>query len=463
MTRRCFTMFAPAALALGAGIDRKSRAPLSNRAVAAALPVPLKARLANGVTMLLIEDAHAPLASMQWLVQGAGALAEPDESPGAAAAAAALLMESLSAPLEALGAQATINVSSESPDVQISASGLSCAFDQWMKTLAYGILAPAFSPAAVAQYKTRKQSSLQLQRASTQQAALEAFSRAVYGSFGAARVAPRPESLAALNPAAPAQWHQRAYVPQNTLLAVSAGMPPAMLLSKLKAVLENWRPETAPTRVSSSAELVPYTKRRILLVPRNGALQASFMLGNIGIARRDPDYCAVALLSHLLGGSGVSRLFLKLREEKGYAYDVYSQFQAADYRGAWRIAFDARNEVGGEVLAAVLSELRNVVETPPPVHEMSLAKQAMAARFALSLEQEGRSLQYLLSAQRYGLGEDYWRRYLLDLQNITGEDIQRVAIKYFNPDQVQIVAAGDLQALRPALQKFGEVEVIEQD
>ena len=65
-------------------------------------------------------------------------------------------------------------------------------------------------------------------------------------------------------------------------------------------------------------------------------------MGNLAIERTNPDYPALVVLNEVLGAGSASRLFLNLREEKGYTYGVYSNVIARKYAGPWTAGGDLR-------------------------------------------------------------------------------------------------------------------------
>lgn len=66
----------------------------------------------------------------------------------------------------------------------------------------------------------------------------------------------------------------------------------------------------------------------------------------------------------------------------------------------------------------------------------------------------------LIQLQVYGLPADYWDSYPQRIAEVSAADVQRVAQKYLNPSEVQIVAVGDAAKVRAALEKYGAVEVL---
>jgi zinc protease len=59
----------------------------------------------------------------------------------------------------------------------------------------------------------------------------------------------------------------------------------------------------------------------------------------------------------------------------------------------------------------------------------------------------------------YGFPPDYWDTYPAKIMAVTAEDLQRVARQYLDPDTMQLVAVGDADKIKPALEKYGRVEV----
>ena len=92
-------------------------------------------------------------------------------------------------------------------------------------------------------------------------------------------------------------------------------------------------------------------------------------------------------------------------------------------------------------------------------NELEEAKRAIVASFALSLESPSELLGYAIVRKIYGFPPDYWDTYPAKVMAITADDVQRAARKYINPDNLQIVAVGDVSKIKSAMEKYGPVEV----
>jgi predicted Zn-dependent peptidase len=159
------------------------------------------------------------------------------------------------------------------------------------------------------------------------------------------------------------------------------------------------------------------------------------------------------------GAGASSRLFLNLRENKGYTYGVYSAFTALKYPGPWQAGGQMRTEVTGDSMTEFMNELRRIREEKVPAAELLEKKQSIVANFALSLEQPTTQLNFAITRKIYGFPADYWDTYPAKIMAITADDVQRVARKYIPIDALQVVAVGDAAKIKPMLEKFGAVEV----
>jgi predicted Zn-dependent peptidase len=361
--------------------------------------------------------------------------------------------------IDRLGAALSAGSSFGSPDTVLSASGLSDNFDEWFAVVVDVLLHPSFPADELEKLKQRQRAQLREQRSSPGFLTSERFNRAVYGEHPAARVSPTLESIDKLNREALSQWHLARYAPGNAILGIAGDVRAKELIAKLETHLAGWK--NSDVKQAWPRNPVPAKARRVLLVNRPNSVQTTLALGNIAIDRRSPDYMAMVVMNHVIGGGASSRLFLNLREEKGYTYGVYSDFSALRYPGPWRAGGSMRTEVTEAALTEFFNELRRIREEKVTDEELEASKRAIVASFALSLEQPARMLGFAITSKQYRLPADYWDSYPARLMALTADDVQRVARKYLNPDALQLVAVGDAGKIKPALEKYGNVEVFD--
>lgn len=448
-------------------VERLNRAPVSKDVLKVNLPRPVETVLPNGINLMILEDHRFPLITVQFDINGAGPMYEPAGQPGLAAATARLLSEGtksrtskqIAEQIDSLGASLSASAPFGSGSAAVNASGLSDTFEQWFALTADVLLHPNFPADEVAQYQSRAKSALLQQRSQPGFLANQTMSHALYGTYPAAVVSATPESIDALTPTALAAWHDEHYAPQNTILAISGDVHAETLIPKLRVWLAEWK--RSKLSVKFPAGPAPANKEKIFLIDRPGSVQTTLLMGNLAIDRTSPDYPALVVMNEILGAGAASRLFLNLREEKGYTYGVYSNVIARKYAGPWTAGGDLRTEVTGGAMTEFLRELNRIRDEKVPEDELDAARRSVVARFALSLESPQQLIGYAITRKAYNFPADYWDKYPAQIVGITAEDVQRVARKYVNPATMQVVAVGDAGKIKSVLEKYGPVENVD--
>ncbi len=445
-----------------AGAVIKNRAPVNDEVLQVEFPRPAETTLSNGMQVLVLEDHFLPKVLFQILIPH-GSLDDPEDMPGMASFTADLLSEGagdyssvdIANRLDSMGASFSAEAAFGSEITQIRISGLAEHTRGIVALFATLVLDPTFPREEVNKYKTRETAALQQLRTRPRFLAKERLMRALYDGHPAAVTAPTAESLAAIRTETLKQFHDTYYLPNGAILAVTGDVNFDEIVSMLEETFGGWQPGEAPAH--PSPEIVPNASVAIDLVDRPNSVQTTLKLGNVGIMRTDPDYVAINVLNQVLGANASSRLFLKLREEKGYTYGAYSHFNAVSFPGPWYAGADVRTEVTGDALTEFLSELQKMIDTPVPEDELQNAKRAIIARFALSLERPEVLAARAVELKYYGLPQDYWDNYPAAVAAVTAEDIQRLAAKYLDTSKLRIVAVGDGATILDVLKTFGPV------
>jgi zinc protease len=450
-------------------VERKNKAPISKEVLQVKIPKPIEATLPNGVTVLILEDHRFPLINVQFSVEGAGPLFEPTAWPGVASLTAQMMREGtktrpskqLAEEIDALGATVFSSAGFGLPNASVGGSGLSENFDKWFPLTVDVLLHPSFSAEEFANVKQRQKTALIQNRTNPGFLATERFNRAVFGNYPAAVISTDTATLDKLTVEDLAKWHDEHYAPQNTILAISGDVNAATLIPKLKQWLAEWQKTGYSPKVPANP--APVQTKNIFLVDRPNSVQTTLYLGNIGFDRKSPDYVAYSVLNGVFGGSAAARLFMNLRENKGYTYGVYSYFTATRYAGPWRASGEFRTDVTGGAMTELLNEINRIRDEKVPTTELEEAKRAIVASFALSLENPQQMLNYAVQRKIYGFPDDYWDKYPAQVMAVTSDDVQRVAKKYIDPNTMQVVAVGDASKIKPMLEKFGTVEMYATD
>jgi zinc protease len=448
-------------------VERLNRAPVSKDILKVKLPRPIETVLPNGINLMILEDHRFPLVTVQFDINGAGPMYEPAGQPGLAGATARLLTDGtktrtskqIAEQIDSMGASLSASAGFGSGSAVVAASGLSDTFEQWFALTADVLLHPSFPADELAQYQSRAKSALLQQRSQPGFLANQTMSHALYGTYPAAVVSATPESLDALTPAMLADWHAKHYAPQNTMLAISGDVHAETLVPKLRQWLAEW--QRSKVSVDFPKGPPPASKEKIFLIDRPGSVQTTLLMGNLAIDRTNPDYPALVVLNEVLGAGSASRLFLNLREEKGYTYGVYSNLIARKYAGPWTAGGDLRTEVTDGAMTEFMRELNRIRDEKVPEEELDAARRSVVAHFALSLESPQQVIAYAITRKTYGFPAGYWDKYPAQIAAITADEVQRVARKYIDPATMQVVAVGDAGKIKSILEKYGPVDLMD--
>ena len=448
-------------------VERKNRAPVSKEILRVTLPRPVEAKLPNGLTVLILEDHRFPIVTVDFTIDGAGALWEPAEQHGLAGVTAQMLREGtptrnskqINEDIDRLGASFFASAPFGDGAASVGASGLSDNFDQWFPMATDLLLNANFPDSELAKLKQRLKVQLVQQRQQPSFLATERFNDAVYGTHPAATVAGTPESIDALTSEKLNAWHKARYSPQNTLLGIAGDVNAKETIAKLTEWFAKWPksefkvPATPPTSEVKSPN--------VYVVDRPGSVQTTLAMGNIAIDRTSPDYPAMVVMDQILGAGAAARLFLNLREAKGYTYGVYSSFNARKYAGPFRAGGDLRTEVTEGAMNEFWIEFNRMRDEKVPSAELDDARRAVVAGFALSLEHPDQLLDFAVEQKLYNLPVDYWDKYPAQISAVSADDVQTVSKKYIDPANMQVVGVGDAQKIAPVLQKYGPVKVFD--
>jgi len=443
----------------------KGKAPVNKEVLKVKLPRAQEATLKNGLRVILLESHKVPTFNMQLVVLSGGLSDKPDYR-GLATFTAALLREGTSKrsskdiaeQVDALGATLTANSGLSSMTSVVNTGGLVENLDQTLDLFADVARNPTFPQPEVDKYKTRTLAQLQFQRSIPQFLAAEQFQRAIYGAdHPASLVAPPAESLKKLTSKDLAEFHATYYRPNNAIIAIVGDVTMKEILPKLEKAFGDWEKGTVPATTIPAAPA--QTDSRIYLIDRPGSVQTVIQLGTLGIERTSPDYFAVLLADRVLGGGPSGRLFMNLREDKGYTYGAYSNFGGTKFRGTWISSSEVRTDVTEGAMKEFMYELKRLRDEPVSTEELENAKRAIIGSFALSLEQPNTLLQNIITQKLYNLPADYWDTYPQKVSAITVADVQNAAKKYIDLGHLQVVAVGDATKAREILAKYGKVEV----
>jgi hypothetical protein len=171
----------------------------------------------------------------------------------------------------------------------------------------------------------------------------------------------------------------------------------------------------------------------------------------------DPDYISSRVLNQILGGGSSSRLFMNLREKKGYTYGAYSSIGADKLIAQFSANASVRTEVTDSAVYEFMNEIVNLVDKGVTEEELVKAKSNLAGSFGRSLESPSTIANFALNTERYNLPKDYYATYLQKMNALTVEDINATAKRLMDPTKMYVTVVGNGAEIKDKLAQFGDV------
>jgi zinc protease len=151
-------------------------------------------------------------------------------------------------------------------------------------------------------------------------------------------------------------------------------------------------------------------------------------------------------MNYILGGGGfASRLVEEIRNKRGLAYSVASIFDAGKYPGSFEIVLQTKNASAREAISLALKQMERIRKEPVSEKELEGAKKYLIGSFPLRLDTQGKLASFITQVEYYDLGLEYPKKYPFLIQDITKEEVLRVAQKYLYPENCIVVVVANLK------------------
>jgi predicted Zn-dependent peptidase len=288
-----------------------------------------------------------------------------------------------------------------------------------------------------------------------------AFMQTLYGRhpYGHLAIGTEP-ALKTITPNDVMSFHAAAYVAERATLVAVGDIDAAELLQVVHDAFGGWtrEPGEGPTLEFNGALAEPpsLSERRLAIVDRPQAAQSELRVGHVGLPRSTPDYVPLLLLNMALGGQFVSRINLKLREEKGYTYGARTSFDFRRGRGPFLLQTSVQTAVTADAIRDVFAELEGIRTDRPVTHsELELAKSALTLGYARNFETSEQLARALAQLVLHDLPDDYYDRFPQQVRLVDAATVARVASTYLQPDRMLTLVVGDRGALEPTLGAIG--------
>lgn len=251
-------------------------------------------------------------------------------------------------------------------------------------------------------------------------------------------------------------YYQTYFKPNIAYLAIVGDMDKAEAEVVVKKYFANWKTGKVPTFTYPVPQR--QAKNTVALVDRSTSVQTVIDIAQpLEMKIGDTDYISSRVLNQILGGGSSSRLFMNLREDKGYTYGAYSSIGADKLIASFSANASVRTEVTDSAVYEFMNEIVNLVEKGVTEEELVKAKSSLAGSFGRSLESPATIANFALNTVRYNLPKDYYATYLQKMNALTVEDINATAKRLIDPTKLYVTVVGNGAEIKEKLAQFGEV------
>ena len=341
--------------------------------------------------------------------------------------------------IERLGA--SISASSGDDNTVIGASALSLYTSDILRLMTEIVLKPTFPESELDLYRRNSIENLKFQRSQASFLANEQTARILYGEHPYGTISPTQADVEKLSREALIARHQATFIPNNAIFFVVGDVEREEIINEIKEKFGDWQRGEIETQEFPA--LATRTEKTLTIVDRQGSAQSNIVLSSLAIERKNPDYFPFVLMNQILGAGASSRIFMNLREEKGYTYGAYSRVDTKRLAGDFEATAEVRTAVTGESLKEFFLELNRIRNEQVSNQELQDAKNFLAGVFPIRAETQEGLTGLIVSQKLSDLPDDYLQTYRDKVNAVSIEEVERVAKKYISPDKMAIVIVGD--------------------
>ena len=424
--------------------------------------------LDNGLQVVVVMHHEQPAVNLR-LVIGAGAASDPEEKHGVAAFTGQLLGQGtrsrdateIAETIDSVGGILNVGAGTDLSFVNVLV--MTDSFDFGVDLIGDIARNPSFAQAEIERQRQQVLSGIQVSYDDPGYLAGVVFERLVYGShpYGMPPDG-TSESVRQISQQDLRAFHDAHYAPNNALLAIVGDIEAAAAFAAAERVFGDWAAKTLPVLRKVD---IPAPAPRVVVIDKPGSLQTAIRVGHAALPRTSPDYLAFDVAIKILGGEGGNRLGSVLRTERSLTYSASADVASRRFGGDFMGKTETRSATTAEALKLMVDEISRLRRDRVNQRELENAQAYLAGSFPLAIETPNAIASQVLESLLYGLDLDDLPTFPARINDVTVNDIQRVARTYLHPDRLSIVLVGEAAAFLEDLPAVGfdDAEVLSVD
>lgn len=444
-------------------IDR-SRLPDVGPDPAFRFPTIARQELPSGLKLRTIEHASVPVVTFVLQIAG-GSGADPQTLAGLAAMTADMVDEGTGArsaidvsdALARIGAEYDVDVGADATTFTLTT--LARFAERGARLLADIVTRPTLHQADFDRVRQLRLDRLKQLKDLPSAVAERSFLKLLYADHPYGHLAIGSEaSLRQMRLEDVMEFHRAAFRPGRATLVVAGALSHAEAVAVTEQAFGDWTAGDASSAVRVAADIEPaYGRERVLaIVPRDGAAQSELRIGHLAAKRNTPDYPALLVMNAVLGGQFVSRVMLKLREEKGFTYGARTGFDWRRGLAPFALQTSVQTKSTAEAIRDSLDEIAALRDTrPPTAEELALARASLTRGYPRNFETAQQVARSAAQLDLYGLPASYFEEFTPKVNAVTADLVTAAARTYLDPSRLVTLIVGDHAAIGPSLESLG--------
>lgn len=315
---------------------------------------------------------------------------------------------------------------------------------KWLETaldsLAQVLTRPNFAAQDFERERKRVLVSIESEKQDPGEIASRAFYQAVFGDHPYGHVTKGTEAgVKALQRDDLLKFYKTYYVAKNAVIAITGQID----RKQAEALANRLVDKLASGQKAPPLPPVPELKKARTIRIEHPSTQTHVLIGQPGMYRGDPDYFALYVGNHALGGSGlVSRLSEEVREKRGLSYSVYSYFLPMGRKGPFIMGMQTRNDQLDEGLKVMRQTLQEYLQKGMTAEELADSRKNITGGFPLRIDSNSKILEYIAMIGFYGLPLTYLDDFNRNIEAPSLERIQQAMRTRLHPDRMVTVIVG---------------------
>ncbi|HEY1192736.1 pitrilysin family protein [Flavobacterium sp.] len=243
------------------------------------------------------------------------------------------------------------------------------------------------------------------------------------------------------------------FVPENAYLVVIGDVKFKDVKKAVEKLFSGWKKQAAPKNIYPDP--INPSKLQIDFVDVPNAVQSEISLVNtVNLKMSDPDFFPAVIANQILGGDFNSYLNMNLREQHAWTYGANSSIGSGKYVTKFKASSAVRNTVTDSAVVQFIKEIKRIRTERVDPEVLRNVKAGYIGRFVMQVEKPQAVARYALNIETEKLPADFYEKYIQTINNVTADDIYRVANKYFLLDNMRIVIVGKGSDVISGLEKL---------